>query len=166
MQNNGRDNFKILLGSFVTVLGFGMISTWLRPYIGTEMLVGAFGASTAILFHSPQESLSRYQNLAGGYVLSCLVGTGLNYAFGPDQVVLKVALAVSLAIFLMRTFKLFHPAGGALALLCASYAFKQPSELLSYFLCTSVIGPSLFYFIVLIVRKSIYLDSHETDFKN
>lgn len=142
-----------LLAPFFTLLLFGLCSHFLSRFFGFEILVGAFGATTAILFHSPHIEISNYKNVCLGYIVSCLVGVLFNYAFPSNLFTFKIALSVSIAIYLMRTFKVFHPAGGAIALLSTTYQFKVPSELVSYFLGTSVLGPSLFYLIVLIVRR-------------
>jgi CBS-domain-containing membrane protein len=159
MERSNIKNVAILSGSFVTLLTFGFLSNLFREYFNTEILVGAFGASTAILFNSPNDEISSYRNMVFGYFVSCLTGVLFNFFIPSSYLALKVALSVSMAIYLMRTIKVFHPAGGAIALLSTTYQYKLPVELVSYFVGTSVIGPSLFYFIVLIVRKSKLLSS-------
>lgn len=159
MGKNNLKNVAILLGSFVTLFSFGLFSNLFQEYFDTGILVGAFGASTAILFNSPKDNISSYRNMAFGYFVSCLVGVAFNFFISSSYSSLKIALSVSIAIYLMRTLKVFHPAGGAIALLSTTYQYKLPVELITYFVGTSVIGPSLFYFIVLIVRKSNLLSS-------
>lgn len=159
MERNNFKNVAILVGSFVTLFSFGLLSNLYREYFGTGILVGAFGASTAILFNTPDDKISSYRNMALGYFVSCLVGVAFNFFIPSSYSSLKVALSVSIAIYLMRTLNVFHPAGGAIALLSTTYQYKLPVELMTYFVGTSVIGPSLFYFIVLIVKKSNLLSS-------
>ncbi len=159
MERKIPKNVAILIGSFVVLLTFGLISNVLEPFTGTGILVGAFGASTAILFNSPNDKISSYRSLALGYFISCLIGVSFNFFLPASLLALKVALSVSMAIYLMRTLNIFHPAGGAIALLSTAYQYKFPLELVSYFISTSVIGPSLFYLVVLLVRKSKLLSS-------
>ncbi len=152
-------NLIILTSSFLSLFFFGLISELFLKFWGVTILVGAFGASTAILFNSPNEKISSYKNMVFGYLISCAIGTSLNYLIIPSYSSLKVALAVSFSIYLMRVLKIFHPAGGAIALLSSVYEFDLPSELIKYFIGTSVLGTSIFYLIVLIVRRTNFLDA-------
>lgn len=160
------ENKKIFLAPFLTLLIFGILSKFLSQFLGLDILVGAFGASTAILFYSPNEKISSYRNLAIGYGISCSMGIGINYALSSNWFPLKIALSVSLAIFFMRKFNVFHPAGGAIALLSTTYQFKSLSELFIYLLGTSILGPSLFYLIVLFVRRINLWIPDEANIKN
>lgn len=152
-MKNLRTELNILIGSFLALLLFGAIASYVESYLKLSVLVGAFGASTAIVFNSPNESISRYKNLALGYLISCFIGISFNFFFGANLVFLKVALAVSFSIFAMRIAKSFHPAGGAIALLSVILPFKESQELIYYFIGTSLIGPTIFFCIVLLVRK-------------
>lgn len=151
-------NLIILIYSFLSIFFFGLISELLLKFWGVNILVGAFGASTAILFNSPNEKISSYKNMVFGYLISCAIGISLNYLIIPGYSSLKIALAVSLSIYLMRVLKTFHPAGGAIALLSSVYEFELPSELIKYFVGTSILGTSIFYLVVLIVRRANFLD--------
>ena len=152
-------NLRILIYSFLSLFLFGFISELLLKFWGVNILVGAFGASIAVLFNSPNEKISSYKNVVSGYLASCAIGTSLNYLIIPSYSSLKVALAVSLSIYLMRVLKIFHPAEGAIALLSSVYEFELLSELVKYFVGTSVLGTSIFYVIVLIVRRTDFLDA-------
>lgn len=154
MGNEKLKNIEILIVSLIGLLLFGFLSQIYEKYFSVSIFVGAFGASTAILLTSPNEKVSSYRSLALGYLISCSLGVSLNYFFPSAHEVLKVALAVSIAIYLMRTLKAFHPAGGAIALLSATFEYDRLTELLIYFVGTSVIGPSLFYFIIKILNRN------------
>lgn len=151
-------------GSFICLLIFGLVSEAYNGLIGPEIFVGAFGASTAVIFNSPKDRISSYKNLVLGYLVSCVIGLNCNYFIEPA--IIKTACAVSLAIFVMRQNHIFHPAGGALAFLSATISYQSPIELLQYLLSTAIIGPSLFFLIVLIVRKILKLETHEIKLKD
>ncbi|MDY0290338.1 MAG: HPP family protein [Sphaerochaeta sp.] len=99
------------IGAFIGVL--------LVSYIGMKTdffpLFAPFGASAVLLYGPATAPFSQPRSLIGGHVLSALVGVIVYTLFGASFV--SVALAVALAVIVMKVTKTVHPPAGATALL-------------------------------------------------
>ena len=98
---------------------FGSFAIFCLGYIGKQtgypLLIAPFGASCVLLFGFPESPLVKFKNLAGGHVLSSVVGL-LFLAMSPGSLEM-MALAVGVSISLMLITKTAHPAAGANPLL-------------------------------------------------
>lgn len=91
----------------------------LVSYIGIKTdlfpLFVSFGASAVLLYGPSTAPFSQPRSLIGGHVLSALVGVIVYALLGASFV--TVALAVTLAVIVMKVTKTVHPPAGATALL-------------------------------------------------
>ncbi len=107
---------RSFLGAFV---GIGIIAFFQSKLLSNYeniLLIGSFGASSALIygaFHSP---LSKPRNFIGGHVISAFIGV-IICKIGPDVIWLAAPMAVSFAILCMQLTKTLHPPGGASALI-------------------------------------------------
>lgn len=99
------------IGAFIGVL--------FVSYIGLETeffpLFAPFGASAVLLYGPVSAPFSQPRSLIGGHVLSALVGVIIFNLLGAGFV--TVALAVAIAVVIMKLTKTVHPPAGATALL-------------------------------------------------
>lgn len=90
-------------------------------------LLAPLGASTVILFALPHSPLAQPWSLAGGLLLSALVGYGVGLWVQPAWLAIGVALA--LAIWLTALLRCMHPPGGAMAVVFAIAAQQHTVSL-------------------------------------
>lgn len=88
-------------------------------YIGLETdffpLFAPFGASAVLLYGPATAPFSQPRSLIGGHLLSALIGITVFNVLGASFI--SVALAVALAVVVMKLTKTVHPPAGATALL-------------------------------------------------
>ncbi len=102
------------LGGFTGIL---LILILTRQFVvGTDaaLIVASMGASAVLLFAVPHGPLSQPWALAGGHLVSAVIGVSC-YLLIPDQFA-AAAAAVGLAITAMYYLRCIHPPGGATAL--------------------------------------------------
>jgi len=101
-------------GGFIGILFVLLVSSrFLGPKEST-LIVASMGASAVLLFAVPHGPLSQPWPVAGGHLVSALVGVSCaKLAMDPY---LAAALAVGLAIGAMHYLRCIHPPGGATAL--------------------------------------------------
>jgi CBS-domain-containing membrane protein len=106
-RNDIRKTVLAGVGGAVAIgfLGFLTISS------GHPLLMAPFGASCVLLFSVPASALSQPMNVAGGHVVSTVVGLLLRH-YLPNEW-WAVAIAVGLAISLMAALRVTHPPAGA-----------------------------------------------------
>jgi len=101
-------------GGFVGILLVLLVS---RRFVGghdAALIVASMGASAVLLFAVPHGPLSQPWPVAGGHLVSALIGVSCAKLV-PDPFV-AAALAVGLAIGAMHYLRCIHPPGGATAL--------------------------------------------------
>ncbi|MEA3413810.1 MAG: HPP family protein [Pseudomonadota bacterium] len=101
-------------GGFVGILLVLLVS---RRFVGEQdaaLIVASMGASAVLLFAVPHGPLSQPWPVAGGHLVSALIGVSCA-RFVPDPFV-AAAMAVGLAIGAMHYLRCIHPPGGATAL--------------------------------------------------
>lgn len=104
------------LGGFLGIAGIVLAGQLLGLQAGGQLLiVASMGASAVLLFAVPHGALSQPWPVAGGHLLSAMVGVTCQQAFGAWPA-LAASLAVGLAIGLMHYLRCLHPPGGATAL--------------------------------------------------
>ncbi len=103
---------EITIASVGGFLGFGLIA-YLALKFESPILIASLGASASLIYSVPSATLSQPRNVIGGHVISALVGILCFMLLGSNWY--SVAIAVSLAIFMMLFAEAFHPPGGATA---------------------------------------------------
>ena len=102
------------IGGFTAILCIFIISQWTVDAVAAAILVASMGASAVLLFAVPHGQLSQPWPVAGGHIISALVG--VSCAQWVANEVLAASLAVGLAIAAMYYLRCVHPPGGATAL--------------------------------------------------
>jgi CBS-domain-containing membrane protein len=115
---------SIILQSAIILICLSLILMFYE-FLG-GIIVASLGASSFILFVTPQKDASRAANLIGGYVFGALSGVLLNFLHaalsaldfaGVDLLLIVVcAASAALTTFLMAWTGLAHPPSAALAL--------------------------------------------------
>lgn len=77
-------------------------------------LIAPMGASSVLLFAVPASPLAQPWSIMGGNIIAAIVGVSCTKLIG--EPILAAALAVSLSIAAMFTFRCIHPPSGAVAL--------------------------------------------------
>lgn len=80
----------------------------------TGLIVASMGASAVLVFAVPHGPLSQPWPLAGGHLISAVIGVSCYLLFG--DLFFAAAVAVGLAITAMYYLRCIHPPGGATAL--------------------------------------------------
>lgn len=112
--SNG-EKIRSALATFVAIYMVFYISSLLIKGIGLPILVASMGASAVLLFAVPHSPLSQPWSILAGNVIATLVGVSCA-KFIPN-IIFASAIAVSVSLLLMQTFRCLHPPGGAMALL-------------------------------------------------
>ena len=109
------ERLRAALGAFLGILGTAGISA-LALGQGPELplLMAPIGASAVLLFAVPASPLAQPWSILAGNCLAALVGVACAQLLGGTPV--AAALAVSISIGLMLSFKCLHPPSGAVAL--------------------------------------------------
>lgn len=92
-------------------------------------MLAPLGASAVILFALPHSPLAQPWSLAGGLLISALVGYAVGLWVQPAW--LAIGLALGLAIWLTALLRCIHPPGGAMAVVFALAAQQQSISLLT-----------------------------------
>ena len=102
------------VGAFVGMAGVGWLS---HEWLSTQalLMIGSFGATSVLLYSTPDSPLAQPRNVLGGNVLSALVGVLCWLWLGDNW--LAAAVAVSSSILVMQLTHTLHPPGGATALI-------------------------------------------------
>ena len=122
--SNDREIFPVevfwsFVGSLLGLLLLSWCNTQVFGRTDNLLLMGTFGASAMLLFGAPQVPFSQPRNVAGGHMISAVVGITAYMLFG-DASHLGPALAVAGAIAAMHITGTLHPPGGGTALLMAT----------------------------------------------
>lgn len=96
---------------------------------GVATLLAPLGATTVILYALPHSPLAQPWSLAGGLLLSSVVGYGAGYCIQPPWLALSVGLGA--AIWLTALLRCIHPPGGAMAVVFALAAQNHQLSLLT-----------------------------------
>jgi len=110
-----RERLRASIGAFTGLLATAALTT-LALGNGPDwpLLMAPIGASAVLLFAVPASPLAQPWSILGGNCLAAIVGVTCAQWIG--DVPLAAALAVSVSIGLMLTFKCLHPPSGAVAL--------------------------------------------------
>ena len=106
----------------------GILAVWPGdPAI--SYLLAPLGATTVILFALPHSPLAQPWSLAGGLLISALIGYGCGLVVQPAWLAIGVALGAS--IWVTALLRCIHPPGGAMAMLFAIAAQDHKVSLLT-----------------------------------
>jgi len=109
------ERLRAALGAFLGILATaGVTALALGQGPELPLLVAPIGASAVLLFAVPASPLAQPWSILAGNCLAALIGVTCAQWFGATP--MAAALAVSVSIGLMLTFKCLHPPGGAVAL--------------------------------------------------
>jgi CBS domain-containing membrane protein len=109
------ERLRAALGAFVGILATaGVTALALGQGQELPLLMAPIGASAVLLFAVPASPLAQPWSILAGNCLAALVGVSCAMLLGSTPV--AAALAVSVSIGLMLTFKCLHPPSGAVAL--------------------------------------------------
>lgn len=108
-----RDVLWSWAGAFSGMSAVALLSEqWLSQQL---LLVASFGATSVLLYASPESPFAQPRNVLLGSILSALVGVACFKLLGSTP--LAVALATSLAALVMQLTHSVHPPGAAAALI-------------------------------------------------
>ena len=102
------------IGGFISIFFVLLISSSIVGMNSSGLIVASMGASAVLLFAVPHGPLSQPWPVAGGHLLSAIVGVSC-YLIIPN-LVLAASLSVGISIAVMYYFRCIHPPGGATAL--------------------------------------------------
>ncbi|MCC5937934.1 MAG: HPP family protein [Lunatimonas sp.] len=119
-SHNPIDNLWAVSGSFLGIASIGLLQELFHQTDNQDILflIGAFGATSVLLFGATNSPLAQPRNLIFGSLLSAVIGVTVYKLFYMEAYIwLSPALAVSLSILAMLYTKTLHPPGGAIALI-------------------------------------------------
>lgn len=105
---------SIVKGGFGAIAGVAMVG-WLASLTGLPLLIAPLGATSAILFGQPTSRLAQPANVMGGYLIACIACDAAFYLF--PQAWLAAAVAVGVAVIVMRWARVTHPPACAMPIL-------------------------------------------------
>lgn len=118
--HNPIDNLWAFVGSFVGLSSIGLMQNifYTVGNIDALFLIGAFGASSVLLFGMTNSPAAQPRRLIVGSIISAVIGVSVYKLFSSTAYIwISPALAVSLSILAMQYTKTLHPPGGAIALI-------------------------------------------------
>lgn len=109
------ERLRATLGAFLGILiTAGVTALALGQGPELPLLMAPIGASAVLLFAVPSSPLAQPWSILAGNCIAAVVGVTAAQLLGPTPV--AAALAVSISIGLMLSFKCLHPPSGAVAL--------------------------------------------------
>lgn len=114
---SARERWISALAGLLGILLMQAILAVLPAGPGVSYLLAPLGASTVILFALPHSPLAQPWSLAGGLVLSAVVGALCGLWLQPAW--LAIGAALGLSIWLTAWLRCIHPPGGAMAVVFA-----------------------------------------------
>ncbi len=118
-------------------------------------LIGAFGASSVLLFGMTNSPAAQPRKLIFGSIISAFIGVSVYQLFSStDYIWISPALAVSLSILVMQYTKTLHPPGGAIAMI-ANIGSEEVREMGYFYVINPVITGVLTLFVVSILIKNL-----------
>ncbi|SMF69176.1 HPP family protein [Neorhizobium sp. CSC1952] len=115
MPVSPRERLRAALGALIGILATGLAgSLALRADASLPALIAPMGASAVLLFAVPSSPLAQPWSILCGNIVSALVGVTVALVVGDPF--LASAVAISVAIAAMMTFRCLHPPSGAIAL--------------------------------------------------
>lgn len=112
---SARERLRAALGAFVGIMVTAFATMLILGHgPAVPLLMAPIGASAVLLFAVPSSPLAQPWSILGGNGIAALVGVTAHLFIG--DLTLAAAVAVSVSIGLMLTFRCLHPPSGAVAL--------------------------------------------------
>ncbi|ABO51446.1 HPP family protein+B94 [Desulforamulus reducens MI-1] len=146
-----RSHLITAVGSF---LGIGLIAL-LNTFYDIPLLVPSLGASAVLLYSACHVPMAQPRNVIGGHLVSAMAGVVVYQWLGNQW--WTIALAVTLAIFLMNLTHTLHPPGGATA-----FVAVYTSQSFTYIFSPVLLGATLLVIIAVLVNNF----SHKRHYPN
>lgn len=124
----------------LAVLGFLVLGPTVDPLFGLY-LIAPFGATAVLLFAVPNSPLAQPWSAIVGNTVSAAVGVAVCLTI--EDPVLRVALAVGLAISAMGLARAMHPPGGAMAMTAALSPIEVRELGFSFVLAPVTVGTAV-----------------------
>ncbi len=115
--NTHKEAIRAGFGALIGLGVAGFVLSFLDLHDAGLYLIAPFGASSVLLFAVPNSPLAQPWSAIVGNSVAALAGVAVCYLI-PDPV-LRVAVAVGLAITVMILVRAVHPPGGAVAMVVA-----------------------------------------------
>ena len=145
---NFREHFWAFVGSFIGIGIIAYLQSKTLPHSDVIYLIGAFGASSVLVYGVIQSPLAQPRNLIGGHLVSAIIGVTVQ-KFVPDVLWITGPLAVSLSIVFMQITKTLHPPGGATALIAVTGSAELTNLGYWYVISPVLIGSLILLFVAL-----------------
>lgn len=144
-----RAGFGALLG--LAILGFFVLGPNVDRQLGLY-LIAPFGATAVLLFAVPNSPLAQPWSAIVGNSVAALVGVAVCLAV--DEPVLRVALAVGLAVSAMGLARAMHPPGGAIAMTTALSPLDIRELGFSFVIAPVAVGTALLVLLACIYARA------------
>lgn len=131
------------IGSFI---GIGILTYLAHTSESLALAIPPFGAAAVLFFAAPDAPLVQPKNAVFGHLLSAIIGVSVYHFLGKSW--FSIALAVSLAIFLMSLTGTVHPPGGATAFLAVA-----SEQSFSFIINPILIGTIILFIVAVIVNR-------------
>jgi len=135
-------NLKAGIGAVLGMVAVGALAAFTE----LPLLLALLGATAVLLFGQPSSPLAQPINVMGGYLIGTLI-CELAFEIFPGAW-MAAAIAVGVAIVLMRTLRVTHPPAGAMPIL----GFGQGSHGVQLFTVV-LIGSVILIAIALVVHR-------------
>ena len=112
--SDAREKWLGAIGAFVGIASTILVNTLITGNT-QPIITGAMGATAVLLFAVPHGALSQPWPVAGGHLVSAIVG--VLCAKSITDPTIAASAAVALAVFAMAILRCLHPPGGATALI-------------------------------------------------
>lgn len=156
-NHNPIDNLWAFFGSLLALSSIGLLQILFNKGETQDFLflIGAFGATSVLLFGAPNSPLAQPRNMIFGSIISAIIGVTVYRFFNSsDFIWLTPALAVSLSILAMQYTKTLHPPGGAIALI-ANIGSSEIKEMGYFYVINPVLTGVMILFIVGLIFNNI-----------
>lgn len=140
-----------LVGGLLGMAAIGLLDRYLLSDADLGYVIGAFGATSVLVFGAPGSPLAQPFNVVVGHLVSAAIGVAVFKLLGSDW--LAAALAVALAIFAMQMTRSLHPPGGASALIAVVGSPEIHRLGFLYMLFPVAVGAAVLVAVALVVNN-------------
>ena len=135
----------VMKGGLGAIAGVAMVGG-LANLTGLPLLLAPFGATSALLFGQPSSRLAQPINVMGGYLIATIACDAAFFLF--PHAWLAAAVAVGLAVIIMRWARVTHPPACAMPILGYDASFHGVELFFTVF-----VGAVLLIALALIVHR-------------
>lgn len=149
LREAARSGFGALIG--LALLGILVLGPGVDRQLGLY-LIAPFGATAVLLFAVPNSPLAQPWSAIVGNSVAAIVGVAVCLAIADP--VLRVALAVGLAISAMGLARAMHPPGGAIAMTAALSPLEIRDLGFSFVIAPVAVGTALLVLVAVIYARA------------